>query len=118
MGMQDDLRAQLIKQLPSEVVENIDSVGATYFACPSCRRPVAMRNNKCPGCNQTLSWENVLKEASREGQKRGVIEFDLPKDFTQGNCRKCPLSYIVRNGADNEYECPLGMRGACKLQLI
>lgn len=117
MGMQDDLRAQLIKQLPSEVVENVDTTGALYYACPACHRPVAMGQNKCGGCNQALSWDNVRKDAERNGQKRGYVEFDLPLDFTVGNCRKCPLSYIGRSGDDNVYECPLGWRGSCKIQV-
>ena len=118
MAMADDLRAQLIKQLPSEVVENIDTAGQLYYACPSCHRPVALEQNKCAGCNQALSWENVRKDAERKGQKRGHVEFDLPLDFTNGNCRKCPLSYIARSGDDNIYECPLGWRNNCKVKVV
>ena len=118
MGMQEDLREQLIKQLPSEVVENVDATGVLYYACPTCRRPVAMRNSKCDICGQNLSWENVLKEAELRGLKRGCIEFDLPVDFTLGNCRKCPLSYIGRSGEDSVYECPLGSRSSCKIRYI
>ena len=118
MGMQEDLREQLIKQLPSEVVENVDATGVLYYACPTCRRPVAMRNSKCDTWGQNLSWENVLKEAELRGLKRGCIEFDLPVDFTLGNCRKCPLSYIGRSGEDSVYECPLGSRSSCKIRYI
>lgn len=118
MAMQDDLRAQLIKQLPSEVVENVDTTGAMYYACPSCHRPVAMGQSKCNGCSQTLSWENVKKDAERKGQKRARIEFDLPLDFTPGNCRKCPLSYIGKSAGENVYECPLGWKNICKIQIV
>ena len=48
--MQDDIRAQLIRQFPSEVVETADAEGTLYYACPTCRRPVAMRQEKCIGC--------------------------------------------------------------------
>lgn len=118
MGMQEDLRAQLIKQLPSEVVENADTTGALYYACPTCKRPVALGQNNCVSCNQVLSWDNVRKDAERSGQKRGRIEFDLPLDFTLGNCRKCPLSYIGRSGDENVYECPLGSRNVCKIEVF
>lgn len=118
MGMQEELRAQLIKQLPSEVVENVDTTGALYYACPTCKRPVALGQTNCGGCNQALSWDNVRKDAERTGLKRGRIEFDLPLDFTLGNCRKCPLSYIGRSGDENVYECPLGSRNACKVQVF
>ena len=118
MGLQDDLRAQLIKQLPAEVVENIDSTGAMYYACPSCHRPVAMNQTKCSTCDQNLSWENVRKDAERKGIKRGRVEFDLPIDFTLGNCRKCPLSYIGRSKQENVYECPLRAQGSCKITIV
>ena len=72
--MQDDLRAELIKQFPSEVIET-------------------------------------------KGSKKAKIEFDVPADFTLEDCRKCPLSYIGRNGDENVYECPLQMRGSCRLEL-
>ena len=84
--MQDDLRAELIKQFPSEVIETKDMTGKEYYACPTCKRAVA-------------------------------IEFDVPADFVLEDCRKCPMSYIGRNGDENVYECPLQMRGSCRLEL-
>ena len=39
--MQDDLRAELIKQFPSEVIETKDMTGKEYYACPTCKRAVA-----------------------------------------------------------------------------
>ena len=118
MGMQEDLRAQLIKQFPSEVVETADPTGAMYYSCPSCHRPVALNQDKCGACSQALSWDNVRRDATRSGIKVGKVEFELPLDFTKGNCRKCPLSYISKSGGENVYECPLGMRSACKIEII
>lgn len=118
MAIQDELRAQLIKQLPAEVTESVDTSGALYYACPTCHRPAALEQKKCIYCSQTLAWENIKKERAQNGLKRGRIEFDLPMDFTLGNCRKCPLSYIARSGDDNVYECPLGSRNACKIQVL
>lgn len=116
--MENDLRAELIRQIPAEVVENEDTTGAVYYACPSCHRPVAMSQTKCHSCNQVLGWNSIRKENTKNGQKRGRIEFDLPLDFTLGNCRKCPLSYIGKSAGDNVYECPLGSRNACKIQVL
>ena len=105
--MQDDLRAELIKQFPSEVIETKDMTGKEYYACPTCKRAVATGTEKCQGCGQKLSWDNIRHE----------IEFDVPADFALEDCRKCPLSYIGRNGDENVYECPLQMRGSCRLEL-
>ena len=118
LSMQDDIRAQLIRQFPSEVVETADAEGTLYYACPTCRRPVAMRQEKCIGCGQVLSWEGIRRNNERKGLCKGRIEFDLPIDFTPGDCRKCPLSYIGRQGDENVYECPLNLRGSCKLQIV
>ena len=118
MGMQEDLRKQLIRQFASEVVETTDSTGEMYYSCPSCHRPVALNQDKCITCNQVLSWENVRKDARRSGVKIGKVEFELPLEFTKGNCRKCPLSYISKNAGENVYECPLGMRHACKIEIV
>ena len=54
---------------------------------------------------------------SNKGSKKAKIEFDVPADFALEDCRKCPLSYIGRNGDENVYECPLQMRGSCRLEL-
>ena len=45
--MQDDLRAELIKQFPSEVIETKDMTGKEYYACPTCKRAVATGTEKC-----------------------------------------------------------------------
>lgn len=115
--MQDDLRAELIKQFPSEVIETKDMTGKEYYACPTCKRAVATGTEKCQGCGQKLSWDNIRHENESKGIKKAKIEFDVPADFALGDCRKCPLSYIGRNGDENVYECPLQMRGSCKLEL-
>ena len=65
--MQDDLRAELIKQFPSEVIETKDMTGKEYYACPTCKRAVATGTEKCQGCGQKLSWDNIRHEnISRE----------------------------------------------------
>ena len=50
--MQDDLRAELIKQFPSEVIETKDMTGKEYYACPTCKRAVATGTEKCQGCDR------------------------------------------------------------------
>ena len=60
--MQDDLRAELIKQFPSEVIETKDMTGKDYYACPTCKRAVATGTEKCQGCGQKLSWDNIRHE--------------------------------------------------------
>ena len=85
--MQDDIREQLIKQFPSDVVEILDQSGKPYYGCPTCKRAVTVGTDKCPGCGQ-------------------------------GDCRKCPLSYIAKEKNENVYECPLKMRANCKLELM
>ena len=116
--MQEDLREQLIKQFPSEVAEATDIEGKLYYACPTCRRPAVLNQEKCVNCNQVLSWNNIRDLNNRKGWHRGKLEFDLPADFSPGDCRKCPLSYIGRQGDENVYECPLKSRGNCKIQVI
>ena len=116
--MQDDLRAELIKQFPSEVVEMTDRNGEPFYACPTCKRAVSVGTEKCNGCNQVLSWEHIRKENVVKGLKKARLEFEVPSDFAKGDCRKCPLSYIGRSGEENVYECPLQQRGACKLQIV
>lgn len=116
--MQNDLRAELIKQFPSEVIEMTDRNGESYYACPTCKRAIATGTEKCHGCNQMLSWDNIRKENVAKGIKKARLEFELPIDFAKGDCRKCPLSYIGRSGDENVYECPLQQRGSCKLEII
>lgn len=113
--MQNDLRADLIKQFPSEVIETEDRNGKSFYACPTCKRAVSVGTEKCQGCNQVLSWDNIRKEDIKKGIKKAKLEFEVPIDFAKGDCRKCPLSYIGKSGGDNVYECPLQSRGACKL---
>ena len=86
--------------------------GKEYYACPTCKRAVATGTEKCQGCGQKLSWDNIRHENEAKGSKKAKIEFDVPADFALEDCRKCPLSYIGRNGDENVYECPLQMRGA------
>ena len=73
--MQDDLRAELIKQFPSEVIETKDMTGKEYYACPTCKRAVATGTEKCQGCGQKLSWDNIRHENEAKGSKKAKIEF-------------------------------------------
>ena len=117
--MQNDLRAELIRQLPSEVFESTDRNGNTFYCCPVCKRAVAVGAETCGSCQQALSWDNIRKENVKKGIVKARLEFEVPADFILGDCRKCPLSFIGKSGEENVYECPLrGTRGACKLKLI
>ncbi len=113
----DDVRLQLIRQFPAEVVEARDNRNEMYYACPTCGRPVALGTDKCMGCSQVLSWKNMNQQMSVNGMRKAVLEFEVASDFSNGNCRKCPLSYIGKGETGNVYECPLDMRGACKIKL-
>lgn len=116
--MQEDLRAELIKQFPAEVIEIIEQNGEQYYACPTCRRAVSRGETKCVGCSQVLSWENIRKEERvTVGEKTATLTFEVPGDFVKGDCRKCPLSYIAKMDTQNVYECPLKMRANCKLDI-
>lgn len=115
--MQDDLRAELIKQFPAEVVELTEPSGKTYYACPTCKRVISLGTDQCSGCGQVLSWGNIRKEQIANGIKKATLEFEVPVDFAKGDCRKCPLSYIGKENNENVYECPLKMRANCKLIL-
>lgn len=116
--MREDLRSELIKQFPSEVLEVTQQNGKTYYACPTCNRAVSRSESKCAGCNQVLSWTNIRHDEEKQvGIKTATLSFEVPGDFSKGNCRKCPLSYIVKSNSENMYECPLKMRTACKLEV-
>ena len=41
MALQDDIRAQLIKQFAADVVEITEESGNVYYGCPTCKRPVS-----------------------------------------------------------------------------
>lgn len=116
--MQDNLREQLIKQFPAEVIEVMDGDSRTYYACPACRRAITQGQEQCNACKQILSWNKIRKEIiEKVGMKIGTIEFEIPGDFSIGDCRKCPLSYITRSGDENVYECPMRWRGICKMKI-
>ena len=118
MALQDDLRAQLIKQFAAEVVELTENGGQKYYACPTCKRPVVKSDTKCPGCQQVLSWKNIrVVEQAATGPKYATLRFEVPADFEKGYCRKCPLSYIAKTGTENIYECPLNSRKNCPLTI-
>ncbi len=113
----NDLRAELIRQFPAEVVEMRDRQNEAYYACPTCARAVSLGMDKCV-CSQVLSWKNIQQmEASEGGRRKAKLEFEVASDFTSGNCRKCPISYIGKSGTDNVYECPLKLRASCPIKL-
>ncbi|MGN0141541.1 MAG: hypothetical protein ACI4AD_04885 [Roseburia sp.] len=116
--LQNDLREQLIRQFPAEVVETADPAGGIIYACPTCKRPVTLNTDKCSGCGQVLSWDSINKQNAAKGIKVARLEFEVPMEFTKGDCRKCPLSYIAKSGNENVYECPLKMRATCKLEIL
>lgn len=69
--MQDNLREMLIRQFPAEVVEMSDPMGNIIYACPTCKRPVALGTDKCSGCGQALGWTNIKRRMpQREARRR------------------------------------------------
>ena len=116
--MHDDLRAELIKQFPAEVVEVTEPSGKKYYACPTCKRAITRGESKCTGCNQILSWDSIRQEEEKNvGIKTATLTFEVAGDFVKGDCRKCPLSYIAKINTENVYECPLKMRTNCQLEI-
>lgn len=115
--MQDSLRSELIKQFPAEVIEVTEKGGNKYYACPTCKRAITKGEDKCAGCGQSLGWDNIRKEEMANGSKTASLRFEVGSDFAPGDCRRCPLSYIAKVNSENVYECPLKMRGHCKLKL-
>lgn len=115
--MQDDLRAELIKQFPAEAIEMTERSGKKYYACPTCKRAIALGEAKCSGCSQVISWEHIRHEEAANGTKKATLSFEVGGDFVKGDCRKCPLSYIAKENSENVYECPLKMRANCKLEI-
>ncbi|MBQ6815113.1 MAG: hypothetical protein IJP13_06205 [Lachnospiraceae bacterium] len=117
MALQDDLRAQLIKQFAADVVEVTEAPDKVYYACPTCKRPVSRGNDKCTSCGQALNWSSISKEEyARVGMKMATLSFEVPGDFAKSDCRKCPLSYITKREGQNMYDCPLNMRNKCPLE--
>ena len=116
--MQDNLREELIKQFPAEVIEVTEQTGKKYYACPTCKRAVTRGETKCGGCSQVLSWDSIRQEEEATvGVKTATLSFEVAGDFAKGDCRKCPLSYIAKINTENVYECPLKMRANCKLDI-
>ncbi len=114
--MTEELREQLIKQFAAEVVETMGEMEQIYYSCPLCGRPVSRGMDKC-GCGQALSWKNIKSVEKAHGIKKAKLEFEVSADFTKGDCRKCPISYIGKSNGENVYECPLKMRSSCKLEI-
>ncbi len=118
MALQDELREQLIKQFQAEVIILVEQTGEEYYACPTCKRHVAVSYDKCPSCDQKLKWDNIRRvELETKGSKRANLTFNVPGDFVKSDCRKCPLSYIGKSDGENVYECPLGLRNHCPLEI-
>lgn len=116
--MQDNLREELIKQFQAEVIEVTERSGNVYYACPTCKRAITRGDDKCAGCGQALSWNNIRQEEiGRAGVRHATLTFEVAGDFEKGYCRKCPLSYIAKSNGENVYECPLKMRSHCGLEI-
>jgi len=114
----DDIKAQLIRQFPAEVLEQKGSMNQMYYSCPTCGRMVSLGMDKCAGCSQILSWKNINQKSSPNGKRKAVLEFEVIEEFNVVDCRRCPISYINPHGSESTYECPLKMRGSCKIQII
>ena len=113
----DDIRVQLIKQFPAEVVETRASINEMCYSCPTCNRMVSKGMDQCGGCGQVLSWKNINTQEAEAGMRKAVLHFEVPSDFVPGDCRKCPISYIETGSSSGMYECPLRMRGSCRLAI-
>ena len=85
--MQDDLRAELIKQFPSEVIETKDMTGKEYYACPTRKRAVATGTEKCQGCGQKLMFRQILHWRTAENAHCPILEEMGTKMFTNVHCR-------------------------------
>lgn len=116
--MDNDLRTELIKQFPAEVVEMEDMTGASIYVCPTCKRAVALKYEKCESCGQVLGWNSIRKSQGDNGIRTAMLKFEVGADFAIGDCRKCPLSYIAKDNNESIYQCPLKMRGSCKLEIV
>ena len=118
MVLQDNLREQLIKQFEADVIILKEQSGNEYYACPTCKRQVALNNKKCGACEQVLKWNNIRQtEITKSGIKTATLKFEVPGDFSKSDCRKCPLSYIARSNGASAYECPLNLRNNCPLEI-
>ncbi|MEY8517296.1 hypothetical protein AALC25_10290 [Lachnospiraceae bacterium 29-84] len=112
----DDIRAELIKQFPAEVMETRASINEVCYSCPTCNRMLSKGMDKCGGCGQILSWKNIEKKEGEGGMKKAVLEFEVSAGFTPGDCRQCPISFVENSGTSG-YECPLRMRGDCRIKI-
>lgn len=118
MALQDNLRASIIKQFAADVIMLQEKNGKNYYACPTCKRQVVTNNSKCTSCDQVLKWDNIRQEEIEEvGVRTATLTFEVPGNFSKSDCRKCPLSYIARVDGASAYECPLGMRNNCPLEI-
>lgn len=117
MALQDDLRTQIIKQFPADVIILTEKNGAEYYACPTCKHQVGNNADKCTSCDQKLKWDNIQQKIIESvGLKKATLSFEVPGDFYKSDCRKCPLSYIAKTEGQNVYECPLKLRNNCPLE--
>lgn len=115
--LNEDIRAQLIRQFPADVVVTRGDLSEVYYTCPLCGRSVAQGMEKCTACDQILNWSRVKEEEAEKGMKIARLEFEVPSDFTPGDCRRCPVSFIGKSGDSRVYECPLNARGTCRLKV-
>ena len=118
--MRDDIRAELIKQFPADVVEVTQQDGIKYYACPTCKRAgCAWGGASADFCGQVLSWEQIGARRKKRtvGVKTATLTFEVAGDFTAETAAKCPLSYIAKLNADSVYQCPLNMRANCTLEI-
>ena len=118
MAKQERTIEKLIKKFPVEPIILKNELGEDYYACPSCKRHIAISNKICPMCAQILEWDDMRKaEMDKLGSKTATLTFEVPGDFFKANCRKCPISYITKTEHELIYDCPLGMRNNCPLEV-
>lgn len=64
--MQDNLREELIKQFPAEVVELVEPSGKKFYACPTCKRVVNIEREQV--CRLQSGIELGSHPAGRDGE--------------------------------------------------
>lgn len=102
--MNEDVRSQLIRQFPVDVVETKGEMGSTYYTCPCCGRSLARGMDKCNSCEQILNWEHVNQHEVERGTKKAVIEFEVPlisNRVTAENARYHTLEKVVMTVCTN-----------------
>ena len=112
-------KAEILKQIPVNVtVKEVE--GENKYFCPTCDREAIFGQPMCNFCKQKLSFDKIKKaEVAEAGYETiATLSFSVANDFTPGDCRKCPISFIAKDPSGNIYACPLNPeKKGCPLKL-